>query len=72
MIKGSALKLPQPVACSLSILHSLTWEDSSFCVVIIATQSSMGGGWGEGKGGGEHEETEKNESFEGRLEKEKY
>jgi len=28
--------------------------------------------YGEIKGGGEHEETEKNESFEGRLEKEKY
>jgi hypothetical protein len=72
MIKGSALKLPQPVACPLPILHSLTWEDSSFCVVSIATQSSRGEGWGEGKGGGKHEETEKNESFEGRLKKEKY
>jgi hypothetical protein len=72
MIKGSALKLPQPVACPLSILHSLTWEDSSFCVVPIATQSSRGEGWGKEKDGGEYEETEKNESLEGSLEKEKY
>jgi hypothetical protein len=33
---------------------------------------SRGEGWGEGKDGGEYEETEKNESLEGSLEKEKY
>ena len=37
--KGSALKLPQPVACPLTILNSLTWKDSSFSVVTIATQA---------------------------------
>ena len=37
--KGSALKLPQPVACPLTILNSLTWKDSSFSVVTVATQS---------------------------------
>ncbi|MGZ3593914.1 MAG: hypothetical protein ACXU9F_08810 [Syntrophales bacterium] len=37
--EGSAQKLPQPVACPLTILYSLTWKDSSFCVVTIATQS---------------------------------
>jgi hypothetical protein len=38
MIKGSALKLPQPAACPLTSLHSLTKKDSSFCVVNSATQ----------------------------------
>jgi len=52
MIKGSALpspkrfaqagpKLSQPAACPLAILDSLTWKDSSFCVVTIATQSPV-------------------------------
>jgi hypothetical protein len=40
----AGLKLPQPVACPPSILQSLTWEDSSFCVVTIATQSPGGEG----------------------------
>jgi len=47
--KGSALKLPQPVACPLTILYSLTWKDSSFCVVTIVSQSLLGEDGGEGK-----------------------
>ena len=42
--EGSALKLSQPVACPLTILYSLTWKDSCFCVVTIAAQSLDGGG----------------------------
>jgi hypothetical protein len=44
MIKGSALKLPQPAACLLSIWRSLTWKDLSFSIITIATKSLEGRG----------------------------
>jgi hypothetical protein len=33
----AGLKLPQPAVCPLTNMYSLTWKDSSFCVVTIAT-----------------------------------
>jgi hypothetical protein len=41
----AGLKLPQPVACSLTVLHFLTCEDSSFCIGCIGTiaPQSLGG-----------------------------
>jgi hypothetical protein len=33
MIKGSALKLPQPAACPLMGFDSLIWVEISFCVI---------------------------------------
>ena len=40
----AGLKLPQPAACPLTNMYSLTWKDSSFYIVTIATQYLGGRG----------------------------